>query len=277
MKKLTLFLCLVAFSFSLRAQKMTEVMEMWESVIQIEKPAFGFYHSDKLMLTELKQRCSKADLEPYPQMQILLDSMKVHVDFIQQERRGVDQDKVLIEKSLDSNGKIPKNSEAAKVAKNLKSRYDDLLKKLYAEQKNVEQYHTQFENLKMLHRISIQTFDQYNVQFIKEMHSFEDELVAQGSAIAKRKGQFANKRSEMTTEAVAAEQLIIDELEEIYKLTDGKILQVRNFQDRIQANEGEEIIYFGPGIALPYILQSLSSEMESLVSMIDSFKMLCNE
>lgn len=277
MNKLLLFICLAVLSLSMKAQKMSEVMEMWESVIQIEKPAFGFYHSDKLLLTELKQRCSKADLEPYPQMQILLDSMKTHVDFIQQERRKVDQDKVMIEKSLDSKGKIPKNSEADVAAKNLKSRYSDLIKKLSAEQKVVEMYDAQFQNLKMLHRISIQNFDQYNEQFIKEMHSFEDELVAQGSAIAKLKGQLANKKSEMTAEAVEAEQLKIEELEHIYKLTDGKIVQVRNFQDKIQANEGEELIYFGPGIALPYLIQSLNSEVESLVSMVETFKMLCDE
>lgn len=274
MRKIVLVLSMSVIVLTLEAQKMKDILAIYENVINIEKPAFTDFHSDRKLLTEIKQRTSKAADAPYPQMQVLVDSMSYQVDIIQKFRRRVDSDKVAIEKNLNPKGKIVKNSESAETAKKLKSDYNQNLKNLEKSAAKVAQFHQQFENLQMLHKISITNFADYNEVYIKDMHAYEDRMVAQGGVIGKLNASLTANRSQMLPEQIEQMELSIEELEQIHKLTDAKIVQVRNFQDRIQANDDDEIIYFGPGIALPYQLQMLNTELDSLKSLFESFDIL---
>lgn len=256
---------------------MKDVLAIYDEVIKIEKPAFANFHSDRQLLTEIKQRTSKAADAPYPQMQALVDSMRIEVDIIQKFRRRVDSDKNAIEKNLDSKGRIVKKSEGAQKASALINDFKIEEGRLKLAESKSNQFHQQFENLKMLHKISITTFAEYNEQYIKEMHAYEDRMVAQGGEIGKINALLNSKKAELTPSEIEQFELNIEELQQIHKLTDAKITQVRNFQDRIQANDDEEIIYFGPGIALPYQLQMLNSELESLNSLFDSFDILVKD
>lgn len=269
-----IILGLMAFSLLSTAQQADELDRMWKDVLAIEKQALQLESANRQLLETVRGRSSKPGDLPYPQMEILLDSIRMKVEVIQTSRRAFATDRDALIAALNGKSKLSKKDPENARFKRLKSDFPALKKSLSADLTDSQRMAAQFDNLKMLYKIDITTYSLYYEQFLKEMESAENRFVAMGSKLGARRAELAEAEKEGDGAQSEALRLKIEELESVMRYAESKITQIQNFQDRLGNTQGDEQIIFGPGVDLPYELKMLNEEMSRLESYFDSFELL---
>jgi len=270
---------LLLFTVSLcNAQTLEQLDVIWKSVLAKEKAGLMMHSEDYDLLRNIKNRTTTPKEIPYPQMTILVDSMKMRVDVIQEYRRVLAQKRDRIIKLSKGKDNFKKSKEAVALFDEVETEFASSANKFDGLNKSIEQFHQQFGNLKMLYRIDIVTYDEYFKAFLVELEELEDQMVKNASIVGKTR-QELEKAADKNDNPELIQKLgaKLGDLTEIQKLSENKIVQIQNFQDRLGATVGENEIYSGPGIEPPYEIGIMRSEMAKLNEHFKIFKIFNEE
>ncbi len=273
MKIQLISLLLVLVSFSGFSQTLEELDSIWKSVLAKEKAGLMMHSEDYELLRMVKNRTTTPNDIPYPQMTILTDSMKMRIDFIQEHRRTLASKRDRIIELAGGKSNFKKKDEAVELFNQIKTEFAGNSGQFDTMNAEVSQFHTQFGNLIMLYGIDIVTYEEYFNTFLKQLEDMEDQLVANASILGKRKQELEMAQAQKTDTALIEELTAkVADLTEIQVLSENKIVQIQNFQDRLGATTAEHEIYLGPGIELPYEIKIMREEMAKLVEHYKIFR-----
>lgn len=277
MKNLILLISALTISISLSAQSIEDVNVMWKEVLAGEKQALIMHTDDYELHRMANNRTTTPQEPPYPQMQVLLDSMMSSINRIQEFRREFATKRDALMKMAEKKKK-PEKSEEVKAEIASISKFLDENKPMFDEvNAEVSVLHDQFSNLEQLFGVKVMTYGEYFDTFMVEMESIEKKLVDQGSKLAEIRvaQKAALDNNDLQKGAYYVDY--IEDLTELHDKTQAKYTQVQNFQNRLETTNADEILYFGPGIDPPYELKTMRSEFDVMQSYFDQFDFLYNE
>lgn len=264
-------------SSALTAQSLKELRSMVDKIQKEEKVALTAFTEDNALYRELSSLTTDAQAMPYPQMKVLIDSMQLNLDSLQQVRRRYSSTLTSIEPKANAKGKFKGEPEAASQAAALKRTFRSDYADILVWEQDISRFHEQFSNLVKLHKIQVFDYAEYTRQFTGLVESYENKMVEQGKVIGSLKADMAKNKATLSASDAANRQARIDELSSIHSTTESYITQVRNFQDRFSTTVPDEMIYIAPSVPMPYMVQIMHQELARLDENLRAFDLIAAE
>lgn len=250
---------------------------MVDKIQKEEKVALTSFTEDNGLYKELSSLTTDAQAMPYPQMKVLIDSMQLNMDSLQQVRRNYSTVLTAIEPLANTKGKFKGEPEAASQAAALKRAFRSDFADVLVWEQEISRFHEQFANLVKLYKIQVLDYAEYTSQFTSLVEAYENKMVEQGKVIGGLKADLARNKSTLSAADLANRQARIDELSYIHSTTESYVTQVRNFQERFSTTVPEEMIYIAPSVPMPYMIQVMTQELAKLDENLKAFDLIAAE
>jgi hypothetical protein len=278
MKSFQILISLAFLSGSvIQAQTLKELQVMVDKIQREEKVALTALTEDRVLFRELTGLTTEPQAMPYPQMKVLIDSMQLNLDSLQQVRRNYASALTSIEPRANPDGKFKGEPEAASQVDALKKEFRAQFADILVWEQEISRFHGQFANLVKLYKIEALDYGQYTRQFTGRIQLCESKLANQGKAIGNLKAMMAKNKSTMSGTDLENLEAKIDELSSIYSTSETYLNRLRGFQDGFSTTIPDELIYIAPSVPMPPAVQAMQQDLAKLEENLQAFEMISEE